>query len=178
MKCFTKNKWLFLQNTILDLWHGSEHTSGLLKLFCRGSQRYTQDCLIYAKLIIVFTPNWEFSPNSEIIHESTTFKLTKGYQRLKKKDNYSILCFWPFFHFLLCNAPDSKCYKQKWSVLFFTRIKLVVRVLPCARAIARIKWKRLIIQIGFTFDLNPIMPSVHKMVRQTLKILHYLLRDF
>ena len=30
-------------------------------------------------------------------------------------------------------------------MLFFTQIKLVARVLACARAIARIKWKRLIV---------------------------------
>ena len=33
--------------------------------------------LIYAKLIIVFTSNIEFSPDSEVVHGSTTFKLTK-----------------------------------------------------------------------------------------------------
>ena len=38
----------------------------------------TWDCLIYAKLTIVFTPDFEFSPNSEVIHGSTTFKKTKG----------------------------------------------------------------------------------------------------
>ena len=71
-----KQKRLFLQNTISDVWHGSEYTSALLKLFCGGSQRYTWDCLIYAKPIMVFTP--EFSPYTEVIHESTTFKLIKG----------------------------------------------------------------------------------------------------
>ena len=69
---------VFTKYSILDVWNGSEYTSGLLKLFCPGSQRHTQDCLIYAKLIIVFTPNLEFSPYSEVIHGSTTFKLTKG----------------------------------------------------------------------------------------------------
>ena len=53
------------------------------KLFYCGSQMDTRDCLIYARLIIVFTPNLECSSYSEVIHESTTFKLTKG-------DNYSI----------------------------------------------------------------------------------------
>ena len=48
------------------------NTPGFLKLFCCGSQRDTRDCLIYAKL------NLEFSPYSEVIHGSTTFKLTKG----------------------------------------------------------------------------------------------------
>ena len=33
--------------------------------------------LIYAKLIIVFTANSEFSPYSEVIDGSTTIKLTK-----------------------------------------------------------------------------------------------------
>ena len=34
--------------------------------------------LIYAKPIIVFTPKLEHAPYSELIHGSTTFKLTKG----------------------------------------------------------------------------------------------------
>ena len=62
-------------------------------------------------------------------------------ERLKKNDHYSIWCFWSFFHFLF--IPDNKSYKQKWGILFFTRIKLVARVLACACAIERIKWKRL-----------------------------------
>ena len=40
--------------------------------------------LIYAKMIIVFSPNLEFSPYSELILGTTTFKLTKGLQRLTK----------------------------------------------------------------------------------------------
>ena len=54
---------IFTKHSTLDVWHGSESTSGLLKLFCCGSQRDIQDCLIYVKLIIVFTPNLGFSPN-------------------------------------------------------------------------------------------------------------------
>ena len=73
-----KKKIIFTKNSILDVSHGSEYTFGLLKLFCCGSPRDTWDCLIYAKLIIVFTPHLEFSPYSEVIHGSTTFKLTKG----------------------------------------------------------------------------------------------------
>ena len=49
-----------------------------LKLFCCGSQRDTWDCLIYAKLIRVFTPNLELSQYSEVKHGSITFKITKG----------------------------------------------------------------------------------------------------
>ena len=73
-----KKMIIFTKYSILDVWHGSEYTSGLLKLFCRGFQRDTRDCLIYAKLIIVFTPNLEFFNYSEVIHGGTTFKLTKG----------------------------------------------------------------------------------------------------
>ena len=50
--------------------------------------------------------------------------------------------FCSFFHFLCSNIPERKCHKQKWPVLFFRHISLVVRVLVCARAIARIKWRR------------------------------------
>ena len=69
---------IFTKHSIFDVWNGSEHISGLFKLFSGGSQRDTRDCLIYAKLIIVFTPNLEFSLYSEVIQGSTTFKLTKG----------------------------------------------------------------------------------------------------
>ena len=93
-------------------------------------------------MIIAFTPNLGFSPNSEVIHGRTTLKLTKSLKSLKKNDSYSIWCFWFSFHFLHCNVPD-KCYKQKWEVLFFTCIKLVACVLVCASTIAHIKWKRL-----------------------------------
>ena len=48
-----------------------------------------------------------------------------------------------FFDFLCSNVPDNRCHKQKWRVLFFTRIKLVARMLACARVIARIKWRTL-----------------------------------
>ena len=71
---------IFAKNSILDIWQGSEYTSGLRKLTCRGS----------------------------------------------------ILC---------SNDPDNKYHKHVWRVLFFTCIKLLVRVL--ARAIARIKWRSL-----------------------------------
>ena len=66
-------------------------------------------------------PNWEFS----LIQMS-----------------YMVV-FCSFFNFLHHNVSDNKCHKQKWCVLFFTCIKLVVRVLACAHAIAHIKWRRL-----------------------------------
>ena len=68
---------IFAKHSILDVWQGSEYASGLLKLFCYVSKRNTQECLIYAKLNIVFTLNLVSSPYSEVIHESTTFKLLK-----------------------------------------------------------------------------------------------------
>ena len=46
-------------------------------------------------------------------------------------------------YFKIIKGPNKKCLKHKWRLLFFTRIKLVARVLVCARAIARIKWRRL-----------------------------------
>ena len=86
-----KKMIIFLKSSILDVSHGPGYTFVLLKLLCRDSQSDTREHLIYAKLIIVFTPNLEFSPYSEVIHGSTTFKLTKGKQRLKKH-NYPIRC--------------------------------------------------------------------------------------
>ena len=43
------------------------------------------------------------------------------------------------FHFLHSNIPDNKCHKQKWLVLFFTLIKLVVRLtnIPYKYSISR-----------------------------------------
>ena len=46
----------------------------------------TQECLIHAKMIIVFTPHLEFPPYSEPIQGSRTFKLTK---RLTKVKNHT-----------------------------------------------------------------------------------------
>ena len=60
-------------------------------------------------------------PYSEVIHGSTTFKLMKGKQRLKKNDQLINLMFFPFFLFLHFNVPDNvpdKCHKQKWHMLF------------------------------------------------------------
>ena len=68
---------IFAKTSILDVWQSSEYASGLLKLFCHGSKRdkrqrwYIQnDCSIHYKL--------EFFPYSEVIHGSTTIKLTKS----------------------------------------------------------------------------------------------------
>ena len=61
---YGKKMIIFIKHSILDVWN--------------GSQRNTWDCLIYAKLIIVFTPNLESSPYLDVIHGSTTFKQTKG----------------------------------------------------------------------------------------------------
>ena len=51
--------------------------SGLFKLFCHKSKRDTWERLRYTLLNKVFTPNLEFSPYSEVIHGSTTYKLTE-----------------------------------------------------------------------------------------------------
>ena len=40
-------------------------------------------------------------------------------------------------------SQTTSVTKHKWCVLFFTRIKLVARVLACARKIAHIKWRRM-----------------------------------
>ena len=67
----------------------------------------------------------------------------KGKQReTKVKEKWWLFnLMFLIFLFLHCKDRDNKCYKQNWSVLFFTRIKLVARVLAWALAIARIKWK-------------------------------------
>ena len=77
MECFTKKSSLFVfaKHSILDVWQGSECASGLLKLFCHGSKKDTQESLTYTK---VFTLNLEFSSYYEVIHGSATFKLARG----------------------------------------------------------------------------------------------------
>ena len=61
---------------------------------------------------------------------------------LKKNDQLLNLMFLFFLFFV--PISHTRSHKPKWCVLFFTRIKLVARVLACARANARIKWRRLI----------------------------------
>ena len=102
-----------------------------------------------AKWFNVFTRNLEFSPHSEVMHGTAIFKPTKGQRKRLKKNysmttNYSIWYFWSSFHFLHSNVPGNKCHKKKWCVLFFTHIKLVAWT--CA--IARIKWRRLQINLA------------------------------
>ena len=83
MECLTKTVNSFYPLTIsakhfiLDIWQGSAYVPGLLKLLCSGSKgvygkvdvRHT-DYSIHSKLRIF--------PYSKVIHESTTFKLTKN----------------------------------------------------------------------------------------------------
>ena len=84
----------------------------------------------------------EFSHYAEVIQGGTTFKLTKGLQRLNK--NYRLFHFlFLLFRFLHSNVPDNTYHRQKWHVLFFTCIELVARVLARVCAIAQIKWIRL-----------------------------------
>ena len=63
----------------------------LFKLLCCDHKRDTQERLIYTELILVFTSNLEFSPYSEVIHRSITFKLTKGWRGLNTNDQLFIL---------------------------------------------------------------------------------------
>ena len=140
MGCF-RLLTLFAKHSTLDVWQGSENAFGLLKLFCHGLQRDTLKCLIYAKLIILFTNNFPFFLNSYMeVQNSSKQKVNKDH---RKKINYSISCFWYFFHFLHTNVLENKYNKQKWHMLFFTCIKSVAHKLPCADLIACIKWKRL-----------------------------------
>ena len=51
--------------------------------------------------------------------------------------------FFIFFSFSSLQCPRQQCSKQKWCMLFFTSINLIVCVLACARVIACFKWRRL-----------------------------------
>ena len=54
---------------MLDVWQGSEYTYGLLKLLCRVSKRDPKLISIDSELRVF--------PDSEVIHGSITFRLTK-----------------------------------------------------------------------------------------------------
>ena len=71
------------------------------QLFWCGSWRNTRKSLLYARVMIVFTPNWEFFRYSEVIHGTTTFNLTEGRQRLKKNYQLFNLMFLIFLSFSL-----------------------------------------------------------------------------
>ena len=99
---------IFTKHFILIVWQGSAYASGLLKLFCYGSKKDTQECLIYTKLFIVFTPKSEFFPYFEVIQGNTTFKVTKG---------HDVWCSCSFIFFIpMFYIPDiSVIYTQKWN---------------------------------------------------------------
>ena len=59
----------------------------------------------------------EFSTYSEVINGSTKFKLTKGYERLKKSHELVNLMFL-FFHFPHSSVPDNKCQKRGGTCYF------------------------------------------------------------
>ena len=165
MECFTKKVSsfqaliIFAKYLIFGVWQGSEYASGLLKSFCNSSTRDTQVRLIYAKLNIVFTPNKEFSPLCEAIHESTTSKLTKGKQ---KKEKWTILQFDIFlsFIFFISISTHKECPEQKWCVLIFTCIKLVASVLMWVHAIAQVKWASLgVVAIYICWHMENLVAS-------------------
>ena len=121
------------KHSILDVWQGSDYTSRLLKLLCHGSRG------IHGKIDICQTyirSKLKTFPYSEV-----TWKY--NIQAKEKAMNHWIWCFCSLFYFLHSTVPDNKCDKQKWYMLFFTCIKIVVHVLACAHPITYIKWRRL-----------------------------------
>ena len=110
-------------------------------------------------------------------------------QAKEKVMNHWILCFCSFFYFLHSTASDNKCHKQKWYMLFFTCIKIVVHVLACTNAIAHFQWRRLslcqrgkeILWLILMWKFKSIMLkwklsfSVHLLaqVKPTVEYLHY-----
>ena len=116
------------------------NTSGLLKLFCLGSKRNTQevwymsDWLYYSLQTNNFPLFWSHARKYNI---QANEKLTKV------KEKWSTNKFDVFVYLFIF----FKCHKQKWCVLFLTYVDLVARVLACVYAIPQIKWRRL------TFDI-------------------------
>ena len=120
-------------------------------LVLRGTHNKIDICQTYIRSQLRLFPYFE------VAHVSTTFKLKKGNQPL------NVMFFVNFFFH--STVPDNKSDKQKWYMLFFTCINIVVDVLACARAIAHIKWRRLPLsrkgkeklQIFLTRTFRPIM---------------------
>ena len=107
-------------------------------VFLRGIHGNVDIC----QLIIVLPPSLEFSPLFWSHTRKYSIKVNQRLAEVKEK--------WPnnqFDVFVLSfssfQGPNSKYHKQKWRVLFFTRIRLVSCVLACAHEIARIKSIRL-----------------------------------
>ena len=90
----------FARHFILDGWQGPEYPSGLLKLFYPGFKRDEQEGWYMSNGIIVFIPNYEFFPYSEVIHGSAKL----SYPRLTKvKEKWSTVKVDAFgFFFLAC----------------------------------------------------------------------------
>ena len=55
------------------------------KLFCRSSNRYTQEYLIHTKLIMAFTLNLQVTPYSEVIHVSANIHANQSLTKAKEK---------------------------------------------------------------------------------------------
>ena len=103
----------------------------------------------------------------------TNRRLTK----VKTMITYSIWCFCSFFHFLHSNIPGIKWHQQKWCVLFFTRIRLVVHVLACVHAITHgyvYCSEKLFWNISQNFQESSLDSHVyHYLPRSLLKVLFF-----
>ena len=64
-----------------------------------------------------------------------------------------------FSCFFCSDVPYSKCHKQKWWVLFFTRM-------ACAHAITHIKWRRL----GIYFTSNILIVAKEEGIAKLLML--------
>ena len=101
----------------LDVWHGSDYASGLLKLLYCDSKRDILENWYMPKIYSLQTKNfplfWGHSCKYNI-------------QAKEKTINHWIWCFCSLFYFLNFTVPDNNCDKQKWYVLFFTCFNIVV----------------------------------------------------
>ena len=129
VECLTKkvNRFkpltIFTKQSILDPWQDSGYASGSLKLFCHSFKRDTWEGW--------YMPNWLYSihskqrmfPCSNVIHGSTTFKLTKvnkDYRKTLFKLLNLVFLFFLLFSSFQCTRKIF--HKQKWCVSFFTRL--------------------------------------------------------
>ena len=108
-----QKKFFFTKHSIFDISHGSEYTSGLLKFLCSGSQRVTWDCLIYAKLIIVFPPNLEFSPYLEVIQANKRLTKIKKKMMTNQFDVFDLS-----FIFFISMSQTISALNRTWTCYF------------------------------------------------------------
>ena len=130
-------------------------------VFCHGSKRvtwkhwYMPNWLQYFlqtffRIFPLFwSHTWKWKRNIQVNKMLT--KVNEKWSTIQF-DAFSMFC--SFFHFIHSIVQDNKFHKQKWHMLFFTCIKLMMLVVVCVHAIAHIKSIRLVHHPKFLYLLK------------------------